>query len=101
MQNCPVTVEDVTITERIFGPDMSSLKGKLTQSMPKPMKKDLIEMPEEIHKKHHEIKLCIDTMFANECGMLTAVDHLIKFCSVAPVNAKKHDKHCRALNMIL
>jgi hypothetical protein len=31
IQNCPVTVEDVNIADKIFGPDMSSLKGKLTR----------------------------------------------------------------------
>ena len=28
IQNCPVMVKDVKIAEHIFGPDMSSLKGK-------------------------------------------------------------------------
>jgi hypothetical protein len=31
IQNCPVTVEDVNILEKIFEPDMSSLKGKWTR----------------------------------------------------------------------
>ena len=28
IKNCPVTAEDITIAERIFGPDISNLKGK-------------------------------------------------------------------------
>jgi hypothetical protein len=35
IQNCPVAVEDVNISEKIFGPDMSSLKGKSTRRKPK------------------------------------------------------------------
>ena len=35
IQNCPVTVEDVKIAERIFRPDMSSLKGKSMRRKPK------------------------------------------------------------------
>jgi hypothetical protein len=32
IQNCPVTVKDVNISEKIFGPDMSSLKGKVNEA---------------------------------------------------------------------
>jgi hypothetical protein len=63
IQICPVTVEDVNISEKIFGPDMSSLKGKSTRRKPKPMRSDLIEIPKEIIMKHHDIDLCMDAMY--------------------------------------
>jgi hypothetical protein len=66
IQNCPVTVEDVNISEKIFGPDMSSLKGKSTRRKPKPVRSDLIEIPKEIITKHHDIDLCMDAMYVNE-----------------------------------
>ena len=73
IHNCPVMVEDVKIAERIFGPDMSSLKGRSTRRKPKPVRKDLVEIPTEITEKHRDIELCMDTMVVNECGMLTAI----------------------------
>jgi hypothetical protein len=79
-QNCPVTVEeDVNISEKIWGPDISSLKGKSMRRKPKPVRQDIIEIPKELIRKHHGIELCMDTMYVNECGMLTAIDQRIKF----------------------
>ena len=79
IHNCPVMVEDMKIAERIFRPVMSSLKGKSTRRKPKPVRKDLVEIPNEITEKHRDIELCMDTMFINECGMLTAIDRSIRF----------------------
>jgi hypothetical protein len=101
IQNCPVTVEDVNIADKIFGPDMSSLKGKSTRRKPKPVRKDLIEIPKEIITKHHDVELCMDTMYVNECGMLTAIDRTIKFRSLVPMNTKQHEEYYRALDQIL
>jgi hypothetical protein len=101
IQNCPVTVEVVNISEKIFGPDMSSLKGKLTRRKPKPVRSDLIEIPNEIITKHHDIDLCMDAMYVNECGMLTAIDRTIKFRSLVPMNTKQHVEYYRALDQIL
>ena len=66
IQNCPVMIEDMKIAECIFGPDMSSLKGKSMRRKPKPARKDLVEIPAEITEKHHDIELCMDTMFINK-----------------------------------
>jgi hypothetical protein len=63
-QNCPVTVEDV----------ISSLKGESMRRKPKPVRQDLIEIPKEIIMKHHEIELCMDAIYVNECSMLIAID---------------------------
>jgi hypothetical protein len=101
IQNCPVTVEDVNISEKIFGPDMSSLKGKSTRRKPNPVRSDLIEISKEIITKHHDIDLCMDAMYVNECGMLTAIDRTIKFRSLVLMNTKQHVKYYRALYQIL
>jgi hypothetical protein len=102
IQNCHVTVEDVNISEKIFGPDMSSLKGKSTRRKPKPVRSDLIEIPKEIFMKHYDIDLCMDAMDVNKYGMLTAIDRTIKFRSfLVPMNTKQHVEYYRTLNQIL
>ena len=98
IQNCPVMVEDVQIAEHIFGPDMLSLKGKSMRRKPKPVRKDLVEIPAEITGKHHDIELCMDTMFINKCGMLTAINRSIRFQSVVLIDTKTQDVYYKALN---
>ena len=48
IKNCPVAVEDVKLAEKIFGPDVSYIKGKTTQSKPKIVKNNQIEIPPEM-----------------------------------------------------
>jgi hypothetical protein len=90
IKNSPVTVEDINIDEEIFGPDVSSLRGKSTRLKPTPVRKDIIQIPKELIVKHHDIELYMDNMYINECGMLTTIDWTIKFQSPAPMNSRHH-----------
>ena len=64
------------------------------------MRKDLVEIRNEITEKHHDIELCMDTMFVNECGMLTAIDRSIRFRSVVPIDTKTQSDYYKALDVI-
>ena len=101
IKNCPVTVEDVTMAKKIFGPLMSSLEGKSTKRKLELVKKDLIKIPKELITNHRNIKLCIDTMFINGCRMLTSINWTVKYQSLVPMEGKKHTDYYRALNNIL
>ena len=48
IQNCPVTVEDIQIAEKIFSPDVSTLKLRTTRQRPKLVVEIFIEVPSEM-----------------------------------------------------
>ena len=101
IRNNPVTAEDVTIAERIFGPDVSSLQGKSTRSKQKRVKSDLIEIPKEIFERNRDLELCIDIMYINNVGMMTAIDRSIKFRTTVMVDSKAHEDYFEALDVVL
>ncbi len=101
IKNCPVTVEDTNIATEIFGRDVSSLKGKSTRQKPKSVRSDIIAIPQELITQHHDIELCMDTMYINKCGMLTAINQTIKFQSLVPINTTHHTEYYQALDVIL
>ena len=45
IRNFPVTVEDIEIAKKIFGPGVSTLKATTTRKTPKMVVDDFIEIP--------------------------------------------------------
>jgi len=48
IEDCTVTTKDVETAERVFGPDVGTLKGKTVRKKSPIVKNDLIEIPPEI-----------------------------------------------------
>ncbi len=100
IKDCPVTVEDANLAEKIFGPDVATLKGKTTRPTPKQAKDDCIEIPPEILEKHREVTLCIDNMFVNDLPSLTAIDTTVRYRSCVTLDSRSKDELYRALDDI-
>jgi hypothetical protein len=48
IKNCPITPANIAAANKIFGPDVASLKGKTTRTNPKPVLIDYVEIPKYI-----------------------------------------------------
>ena len=62
----------------------------------KPVLEDWIQLPEEIHNKHRRIELCMDIMYINGVGLMTAVDRSIRYRSIVEVTENDSDAYVSA-----
>jgi hypothetical protein len=79
IQNCPMTVVDVSNAEKIFGPDIGTLQGESIRKPPIPVKRNLIDIPPELKQQHEDLTFCMDIMLVNGMPMNTGIDRSIRF----------------------
>ena len=65
INHCPVTNEDVNLSNRIFGSDISMMKGRSTCPKPVQVIDDYIETTKKITSINQLLDLDIDFMFIN------------------------------------
>jgi hypothetical protein len=102
IKNNPVTLEDVKISEMIFGSDIGRIKDKTTRINPNPVISDYIEIPQELIEKQQDITLRINTLFINEIAFFTIISRNIMFRTAEPIkNQGKEEEYVRVMKHVL
>ncbi len=65
LTNCPITVRDVDNANRIFGPDLANLRGKMTRTKPERVRVKYVQIPQDFVQLHRYVTLVADVMFMN------------------------------------
>ncbi len=65
LTNCPITVRDVDNANRIFGPDLANLRGKMTRTKMECVRVEYVQIPWDFVQLHKYVMLVADVMFVN------------------------------------
>jgi hypothetical protein len=97
IDNNPVTIADVQLAEKIFGPDVATLKGKSTRRRPTAVTSDSIPIPPELIAAQHDVTLCIDDMFVNGEAFFTTISKNIRYRTAEWIKDLQFESHEKAL----
>ena len=87
--NCPVTPADVEAAEQIFGPDIGSLKGKMTQWNSPIIDSAITPIPASVLEWYCNVTLCIDIMYVNRVAIMISISRNIKFRTIEAILSNK------------
>ena len=93
--------EDIAITEQVFEPDISSLKGKTTRKTLIPVVNNYIKIPQELFTKQDKIILCIYEIKVNGLTFLTTISKNIFYRTAQFIDKKTVSNYTEALREIL
>jgi hypothetical protein len=89
IKDCPVTVKDMGMAIKVWGPSIAMLKGKTVRTRPPLVRQDVIEIPKEIWELHKDVTLTIDIFFDNKIPFFTTYSLVICFLLVTHLSNRK------------
>ena len=84
----PVTFEYVKNAKLIFGPNVTSLKGKSVRRKPDSVITDYVETPQEILKSRKELEVSTEIILINKLSFLLSTIKGLKFNMIEYLSKK-------------
>jgi len=100
--NCPLTSDDAKRALAIYGPEVSTLKGKTTKKQNKGIPNfNPVKIPAPIIAKYNKLRLFIDVFFVNGMPFFHTISQFVKFRTVAALRNRTKDTLFKELEAVL
>ena len=67
LENCKVTVQDITNSRTMFGPNLPGLQGRSTRQKPKRVVPEYMGIPRAIYERYKYVTLTADVVCKRNC----------------------------------
>ena len=99
--NCPLTFDDVKNAKLIFGPDITSFKGKSVRCNPASVVTDYVDIPREIIELRKELEVSTEIIFINKLPFLVSISRGLKFTTIEYLSSKSDIALVNSINKIV
>ncbi len=100
-QNCPITSDNVTNVQAIFGPDLASMRGKIVWQTPAPVVADYVEVLRLLVQNNKVVTMAADVFFVDGTAFLITVSWRIKFVTVEHLQVRTTTSLCKHLDRVV
>jgi hypothetical protein len=80
--NCPITEQDIENANRIFGPDLANLRGKMIRTKPEHVRIEYVQIPWDFGELHKYVSLVADVIFVNGLPFLVTSSRGISLVTI-------------------
>jgi hypothetical protein len=101
VKDCPITTEDVRLAEKIFGPDVGTIKGKTVRRTPAPVVKDEIDIPAELIQAQKNVTLDMDGLTVNTQKFLTTISRKLYYRTAHHVTSRTTESYKTAVDSLV
>jgi hypothetical protein len=82
LKDCPITPDDVNNANKIFGPDLATIRGKTVRQKPERVVTDYVEILRDFFEKHYRNTLVTDIMFVNLVPFLVLASRSLNLITI-------------------
>jgi hypothetical protein len=79
--NCPIARADISNACKMFGPDLTSIRGKTVRQTPAPVVADYVAISWQLVDANEAVTLMADVFFVDGITFLITVSRRIKFAT--------------------